>query len=144
MGKVRGQDVVISLSDDLYPVACARSVTFELSNEVIETSITGSGNFRTFKQGAIEWGGTIEGLTQLVEVPGPELISIDTIYNWIINGITGRIRWYEEDTTGTRFEYKDGEIMFVTASETSSFDNMVTFNVTFKGIGPVTIVTGII
>jgi hypothetical protein len=144
MAKVRGEDVVLYLSDDLYPAACARSFTFNLQNDVIETSIKGSGKFRTYVAGAIEWNGTIEGLTLLVDVPGPEKISIDTIYNWIINGTTGRLYWYEKDIENNRFETKEGQIMFESASETSSFDNMLTFTANFKGIGPITITTGII
>ena len=141
MAKVSGSSVVLYLTDDLYPAACARSITFDLSNDIIETSVKGSGNFRTYVQGAITWGGTIEGLTLLTDGTTSD-ITTATLYNWIISGFTVIAKWYEQDVNAQYYMIKQGEILLESVNETSSFDNMVTFSANFKGIGPITITTG--
>ena len=141
MAKVSGSSVILYLSDDFYPAACARSITFDLSNDIIETSVKGSGNFRTYVQGAITWGGTIEGLTLLTDGTTSE-ITVAALYNWIVTGLTGSVQWYEKDVNNQYYLMKQGQILIESVNETSSFDNMVTFSANFKGIGPILIQTG--
>jgi hypothetical protein len=70
MGKVRGQDVVLYVHDIgdncNHAIACARSVTFDIQQDMIETSITGSGRFRTYVTSAASWSASIEGLVSIV------------------------------------------------------------------------------
>lgn len=140
MAKVRGEDVVLKYSDDMYSFICARSIQFNINREMIETSVSGSGFTRTFIPGAIEWGGTLEGL---VVVSGGSLDGdISVMYSLIQDGTLFQIRWYEQDTTGTYYLQKDGYCYINSISEISSFDNMVTFNASFTGSGPITITTG--
>ena len=67
MGKVRGEDVIVSINVDdvLTPIACGRSITFDIQTDLIDTSITGKGNERTYTPGALDWSGTIEGLVYI-------------------------------------------------------------------------------
>lgn len=141
MAKVRGSDVLLLLTDDGFVAACARSITFDISNELIETSITGSGKFRTFKPGAIEWSGTIEGLTLLVNGVTDD-VTVEILYGYLLSGSEFACRWYEQDITATHYMNKTGYIILESINETSSFDNMVTFTANFKGTGPITITTG--
>jgi predicted secreted protein len=143
MAKVRGEDVVLIMTDDLFKVICARSITFDINRESIETSITGSGNFRTFKQGAIEWSGSIEGLTFIANGTIDDQ-TIESFYLKMFNNIPFYIRWYEEDENNEFFLQKEGFCYIDTINETSSFDNMATFNATFRGTGPITITTGLV
>jgi hypothetical protein len=68
MGLVRGEDVILSVLqndgiDDIYvPFACARSVTFDISTDFIETSVTLSGPFKTFIPSGKQYTGNIDGL----------------------------------------------------------------------------------
>jgi predicted secreted protein len=70
MGKVRGEDVILYLQDLTdncnHPIACARSVTFDIQQDLIETSITGTGRFRTYVPGAASWSANVEGLVSIV------------------------------------------------------------------------------
>jgi predicted secreted protein len=72
MGKVKGQDVVLYLYDlndqCNHPIACGRSVTFDIQQDMIETSITGNGRFRTYVPGAASWSASVEGLVSIVNV----------------------------------------------------------------------------
>jgi predicted secreted protein len=68
MGLVRGEDVLLTVMQneggtDVYvPFGCARSVTFDISTDFIETSVTDSGNFKTFIPSGKQFSGNIEGL----------------------------------------------------------------------------------
>ena len=71
MGLVRGEDVILKsrLNADSPPVylpfACARSVSFDISTDFIETSVTESGPFKTFIPSGKQYSGNIEGLVFL-------------------------------------------------------------------------------
>lgn len=77
MGLVRGEDVILSVLEnqagvgDVYvPFGCARSVTFDISTDFIETSVIESGAFKTFIPSGKQFSGNIEGL---VFLDNPEL-----------------------------------------------------------------------
>ena len=71
MGLVRGEDVILSMYTQTaigfgyVPFACARSVTFDISTDFIETSVTESGSFKTFIPSGKQYSGNIEGLVFL-------------------------------------------------------------------------------
>lgn len=71
MGLVRGEDVILSVeqfngfSNVYVPFGCARSVTFDISTDFIETSVTQSGAFKTFLPSGKQYSGNIEGLVFL-------------------------------------------------------------------------------
>lgn len=72
MGLVRGEDVILSILEsqdgvgNVYvPIGCARSVTFDISTDFIETSVTESGSFKTFLPSGKQFSGNIEGLAFL-------------------------------------------------------------------------------
>jgi hypothetical protein len=71
MGLVRGEDVILSAYSSApggsayYPFGCARSVTFDISTDFIETSVTESGAFKTFIPSGKQFSGNIEGLVFL-------------------------------------------------------------------------------
>lgn len=72
MGLVRGEDVILTMAEYqenvgyvYIPIACARSVTFNISTDFIETSVTESGAFKTFIPSGKQYSGNIEGLVFL-------------------------------------------------------------------------------
>lgn len=140
MAKVNGKDVILTIEDDEYPIVCARSIQFDISREMIETSVTGSGFTRTFVPGAIEWSGSIEGLTFISDLTN----NGDTysIYQILLTGSKVKLVWYEEDFDNAYFLKKEGYGYINGISEVSSFDNVVTFNANFTGSGPITITSG--
>ena len=140
MAKVSGKDVVLRITDDMYPVVCARSITFETSSDIIETSVKGSGKFRTYVYGAVEWGGTLEGLTFING--NHDYGDIKVMYDILTTGEERDIMWYEKDVNNEYYNQKLGRCLITAMSEISSFDNMVTFNATFKGTGPIIITSG--
>jgi hypothetical protein len=72
MGLVRGEDVILSIAEYqenvgyvYLPIGCARSITFDISTDFIETSVTESGAFKTFIPSGKQYTGNIEGLVFL-------------------------------------------------------------------------------
>lgn len=143
MAKVKGEDVVLSIiaGDILTPIACGRSITFDISNDLIETSITNSGKFRTYVSGALNWSGSIEGLVFIYKDNSTNN-GLGQLYDLIINGSEVNINYYEVDVDGTTFLNKTGNAIIESINETSSFDNMVTFTANLKGTGQITITYG--
>lgn len=137
MGKVNGKDVILTIDEDDYQVVCARSIQYDISREMIETSVSGSGFTRTFVPGAIEWSGSIEGLTFISD--GTNNGDTYSLYQILLNGSLIKLRWYEVDNTNSYYLKKEGYGYINGISEISSFDNVVTFNANFTGSGPITI-----
>lgn len=143
MAKVIGEDVIVSINvaDVLTPIACARFITLDIQNEMIETSITNNGNFRTYTPGALDWSGTIEGLVYIYK-DNSTYNGLGQLYDLMINGTAITINYYEVDIDGTTFLNKTGTAYIESINETSSFDNMVTFTANIKGSGQITITYG--
>jgi hypothetical protein len=78
MGLVRGEDVILSASASTdvgtayFPFGCARSVTFDISTDFIETSVTDTGSFKTFIPSGKQYSGNIDGLVFLDKAFEPE------------------------------------------------------------------------
>lgn len=136
MAKVNGINAVLKFDDDQFPIICARSIQFDINREMIETSVSGSGFFRTHIPGALEWSGSCEGFV-VVDTTQDAVMAI--MYQFIINGESFLLTWYETDTTGTYYLQKQGFAYISSITEISSFDNMATFTINFTGTGPITI-----
>lgn len=72
MGKVRGEDVILYITGQEdkcnHPIACARSITFDIQQDLIETSITNNGRFRSYVPGAASWSASVEGLVSIAVI----------------------------------------------------------------------------
>ena len=85
MGLVRGEDVILSVqqyngTENVYvPFGCARSVTFDISTDFIETSVTESGQFKTFLPSGKQYSGNIEGLVFLDKPASAETRATSTL-----------------------------------------------------------------
>jgi len=143
MAKVNGKDALLQIdyAHVLYPVGCARSITFDIQNDFIETSVTGSGRFRTYIPAAGSFSGTLEGLVFL-ETPFDATMTMDALYAFLIGGDLLNVTYYEEDVTHTNWLKKEITVYIESITETASFDNMATFSVNFKGTGSPTITSG--
>ncbi|CAB5218518.1 hypothetical protein UFOVP217_30 [uncultured Caudovirales phage] len=137
MGKVNGKDVVLSIYnidlDTYIPIACARSITFDIQRDTIETSITGSGNFRTYIGGAASFTGNCDGLVQL-DCNFDTYYHMGGLYDLMLNNQAVDIKYFEEDQDGNELS-KECLVIIESINETSSFDNVNTFSIGFKGVG---------
>jgi len=87
MGLVRGEDVILTTTQNngdenvQVPFGCARSVTFDISTDFIETSVTESGAFKTFLPSGKQFSGNIEGLVFL-NIPSGSEVRASVTYNY--------------------------------------------------------------
>lgn len=145
MGLVIGKDVIVKIFDesvsDYVAVGCGRSVTFEMSADTIETSVTGAGKFKTFVPAGLQISGTIEGLVWIQKDISTKL-DLGHLYDYMMNSQTIELLYYETDQTNTYFLQKGLFAIIESITETASFDNITTFSLSFKGTGSPVITYG--
>ena len=145
--KVRGIDVVLTIKQvgslDYYPIACARSITFNLNREFIETTSYGAGYFKSYFPSVMSMTANVEGLVLLGKNTDPTW-NMGKLYDLLINpGINHfNLKFYEVDDTGLLFLQKECKAYLSAINETASFDNITTFTADFIIDGPVTITYG--
>jgi hypothetical protein len=140
MGLVKGIDAMLKINDEGSPViiGCARSITFDIQRELIETSGAGTGVFRTYKPAAIGFSGTIEGLVNIT--PSGDPVGINKLYDYLIDGTVLSCTFYEVDiATPQNYLEKQCDMFLTSLTEVASFDNIATFTATFTGTGAITI-----
>lgn len=137
---VLGENVTVFKYDDLIdvwvPYACARSCTFTLETDIIETSITGAGKFRTFLPVSNSFTGTLEGLTQLDTANN---LSIADLMALQLSHTILLMRFEDVSNVGKVFT-KEARFFITNTSETASFDNVATFSVNLQGTGQLTLI----
>jgi hypothetical protein len=140
MGLVKGIDAVFKIEDggNDYVVACARSITFDIQRELIETSGAGTGVFKTYKPAAIGFSGTIEGLVNIAT--SGTVWGMNHLYDFLIDGSILTCTFYEVDGgTPQSFLQKQCNMYLTSLTEVASFDNIATFTASFTGSGSITI-----
>jgi predicted secreted protein len=142
MGLVLGKDAILSVrvapTGDFLPIGCARSVTFDLQKEFIETSGINSGNYRTYIPSAATVSGTMDGLVFLGGQTVDNIYNFGNIYDYLLNSKLN-LRFYMQDESGQYYIDKAIDVYIESISESTSFDNVTTFSVNFKGTGPITV-----
>lgn len=117
-----------------YPAVCSRSISIQVATDIVETSVSGTGPWRTIAPTKNSWNFTNEGLVAL-NVPGGLTIA----------DIESRMRAHTlmmfrfQQTTIDGSIYTDAGYCYITgATKVSSFDNVSTWNISAEGTGPLT------
>ncbi len=145
MGLVLGKDAILSVrvasTGDFLPIGCARSVTFDVQNEFIETSGVGSGNYRTYIPSAATVSGTMDGLVLLGGETIDDIYNLGNIYDYLLNSKLN-LKFSMLDESAQYYIDKSVDVYIESISETTSFDNVTTFSINFKGTGSITVQYG--
>lgn len=132
---VKGSDCYVVLYDGAWkPYACARSNDNTVNTDVLETSVTGSGNWRTFEATAHSFDINLDGLVALNESGSltlPELRALQFAKQKIY---TRKVYVSVSGSTYTEECY----VIITSSTETDSFDGVATFKVGLKGTGKIT------
>ncbi len=131
MGLVRGEDVILSAlinqEGTIVPVpfGCARSVTFDISTDFIETSGIDSGNFKTFLPSGKQYTGNIEGLVfldkqQTTETRATSTLDLTEIQNSVSFPTSGELfaSIYVNEISGQ---------LLIASTQTGTFANFAAF-----------------
>lgn len=139
MSVIKGENVVtFFFVDGVWKVAaCARTCTLDVSTETIETTVSGSGKFKSFKPTVNSWSGSIDGVVFLNEtgkVTLPDLRRKQLAHERCL------IKYQRTDQSGNT--YTDEGYFYITSSnDAGSYNDVNTFNLSFIGDGPLTITT---
>jgi predicted secreted protein len=138
MGKVKGEDVLLTMTNgsEFVPIGCARTLTYDIQQDLIETSITNNGKFRTYTSGAVTWSATVEGFTYL-EKGNIDRMGIGELIDKLQYGEVFTLIWYEHDIDNLYFSRRTGQVLIESINETASFDNMSVFTLNLKGTGSI-------
>jgi hypothetical protein len=136
--KVLGRNVVllewVASVNAWLPYACSRSVTLNVNSDLIETSITGSANARTFEHECYTFDGSLEGILNLYKAN--HLLLQDARYKQI-NGVKTLMRFERDDLDGHIYT-DEAYFLFTNTSDISAFDNVSTFTFRIQGTGQLT------
>ena len=138
MSLVTGKNVIIaefnSVLNAYVVYGCAKSCSLNLGTEFIETTVKGTGRFKTFVPAGLSFTGTLEGLTSLGNT---NLLSLADLRQRQIAGTALQIRIARTSESGSI--YNDEGTFFIESTEdSSSFDSVSSFTVSIKGTGILT------
>ncbi len=137
---VLGKNVTVFKFDDSIdvwvPFACARSCSFVVETDSIETSITGAGKNRTFIPRSNSFTGALDGVTQLEKAN--HLSVADFMAMQLAHEIL-LMRFEDISNDGDSF-VKEGSMFITNTTQTASLDNVATFSVALQGTGPITLI----
>ena len=135
---VRGENVILYIYDDSMwkPVVCGRDCSFETNAEDIETSITGSGIWRTFEYAALTWTCSFDGVILL---DGLNELSLQDIRAYQYARQKVLIRYQRSDDAGNVYT-DEGYAIIVSISDSGNYDDVAAFSISLKGTGPLTTV----
>lgn len=136
MSLVKGDNFVLRIFDGgtwkLY--VCGRSISMSIETETIETTVTGSGNYKTFEPTIHSFTGSADGLISLNEAGSltlPELQALQLAKTKIL------CRFTQTSQDGDIYT-KECYFYITNSTDTGSFDGVASFAVSLKGTGGIT------
>lgn len=131
---VKGENIILFIYDDgmWKPVVCGRDCSFETQAEEIETSITGSGVWRTFEYKALTWTCSFDGVILL---DGVNELSLQDLRAYQYSRQKVLIRYQREDDASNVYT-DEGYGLLVSISDTGNYQDVGTFSIGIKGTGP--------
>lgn len=133
---VLGKDCVFESfeSGQWITYACGRTITLNVQTEFIETSVSGSGKWRTSEPTANSWTGEADGVVNLEPV---SMLSLADLRARQYAHQQLRVRYRREDSASNVYT-EQGYCYISNSSDTGSFDDVNTFSVSLQGTGPLT------
>lgn len=108
---------------------CARTMDIPVETGTIETTVTGSGNWRTFEPTAHSYGINIQGVISLdssINLTFPQLRSLQFAKTPLL--------WRSVMTSQQNHTYvEEGTVFIINSIPTQSFDGVATFSISFQG-----------
>ncbi len=133
MALIQGKNVVLEWYDNgawrLY--SCARTCTLNVQTSTIETSVTGSGTWKSFEPQVNSFSGTADGLINLDD---PGVLTLPDLRQRQIAMIKMRIRFARTDEANNVYT-DEGTVIITGSSDTGPYDGVATFSIEFQGTG---------
>lgn len=138
MALIKGENAIFYVYDDgqWKPIICARSGTFNTTAETIETSISGTGVWRTYEYTALTWTASFEGL---IFLDGTNELTASDIRAFQFSREKILLRYQRTDTAGNVYT-DEGYGLITGVSDSGDYQSAVSFTIEFRGTGPLVIV----
>lgn len=135
MSLVAGKDYVFYIFDTTWkPYMCARSGNMSVETETIETTVTGSGNWRTFKPTVHSFTASLDGVISLNEASGLTLADLQALQF----AKTKLLCRFTQTSQAGDVYTKEAYFYITNSTDTGSFDGIATFSISLKGTGSIT------
>lgn len=134
MSKVIGEGVMLKFlnGSDIYtPFACARSITLNMTSDIVGKSTIGSGNWKEKEVVALDWNFTIEGIIYLNQIGFTEAGNI--IDMWL-SMVPIAIQFFIVDINGVEI-LMTGNALITGVTTNGALNNVSSFNITGEGTG---------
>lgn len=135
MGAVNGKNVVFRVYDEVTSswrvYACARSCSLTVSTALVETSVTGSGQWASYKPQKHGWTGSVEGVVNLDDDNG---LTLYDLRQKQIGMEEIQIQYERTDTDGNIY-LDNGKCYISSSADTGSVDTVATFSLELQGTG---------
>jgi predicted secreted protein len=138
MSLVKGENVLLFIYDGglWKPMSCGKACSITTNAEDIETSILGSGNWRTYEYVALSWTAQLEGLVVLQEV---NTMCLPDLRVFQFSRQKVLLRYQRTDDSGN--VYTDEGLAIITSiTDNGDLEGAATFSMTLKGTGPITMI----
>ena len=139
MSLVKGEQVVVAEYNstlDLWVLyGCAKSCTMNIGTSFIETSVSGSGKWATFKPTKLGASASLDGL---VNLNGTNLLSLPDLRAKQIAQTNLLVRFQRTSVDGLGVYVEEFNCYIESTEDTGALDGMNTFSVSLKITGPVT------
>lgn len=138
MSLIRGDNVLVAeyvaLIDAYVPYGCARDCSLSLVSEVIDTTVKGSGKFRTYKPAAMTYALSIGGL---VNINDTNLLSLHDLRAKQIAQTEVMVLYQRTAEDGSIYS-ETGNYLIVESEDSASYNGINSYSVKFQGTGPLT------
>jgi hypothetical protein len=116
------------------PYVCARSGSMAINTETIETTVTGSGNYKTYEPTVHSFTANIDGVISLNVV---DSLSIADLQALQLAKTKILCRFIQTSQAGDTY-IKEAYFFITNSTDTGSFDGVATFNLSLIGTGSIT------
>ncbi len=134
MAIVKGSGVVIRFdagSGLMVPFACGRSITINMTSDIVGKSTIGSGDWKEKEVVALDWNFSIEGVVYLDTIG---MITAPTLYQFWLNMAPVAIDYTLTDIDGAEV-VMSGNALITNITTNGAVNNVSSLNVTGEGTG---------
>ena len=138
MSLVAGSNYIIYIYDggQWKPFCCARDGSMSIDTDTIETTVTGSGNYRTFEATVHSFTASLSGVVSLNVADQLTIADLQAL-QLAKTRILCRFMMTSQDSDVYR---KEAYFYITNSTDTGAFDGVATFQLSLRGTGAITTV----
>lgn len=135
---VKGENVVLLINNGgiWKPYICSRGLNMSITTDMIETTVSGSGDYKTFEPTVHSFNASADGVIAFYETGSLTLPELEALQL----AKTKLLCRYNITTEGGDVYAKECYFYIANSTSTASFDGVATFAISLQGTGGITTV----